>query len=257
MIAPMKKLFGTDGMRGEAGGFPLDAAAGRTAGRSLAGRLAEKLGRGPRVVAGRDTRESGAWIESAFLGGAREAGARVESAGVITTPGVAYLAHTLPADAGVVVSASHNPFQDNGIKIFVPAGRKLDDATERLIEADIYAERESDASPGVIAEPQEAGESVAEGDEGVTEESASRSSELRAQYLNYLAEDVAAGLSLEGLRIVVDCANGAASELAPALLARLGARATSINDAPDGRNINRDCGSLHMEEIGRAACRER
>ena len=256
MIAPMKKLFGTDGMRGEAGRFPLDAATVRTAGRSLAARLAEKLGRAPRVVAGRDTRESGAWIERALLEGARETGARVESAGVITTPGVAYLARTLPADAGVVVSASHNPFQDNGIKIFAPTGRKLDDATERLIEADIYAERESDASPGVIAEPQEAGESVAEGDEGVTEESASRSSELRAQYLNYLAEDVAAGLSLEGLRVVVDCANGAASELAPALLARLGARATSINDAPDGRNINRDCGSLHMEELQRRVVEE-
>jgi len=252
----MKKLFGTDGMRGEAGRFPLDAATVRTAGRSLAARLAEKLGRAPRVVAGRDTRESGAWIERALLEGARETGARVESAGVITTPGVAYLARTLPADAGVVVSASHNPFQDNGIKIFAPTGRKLDDATERLIEADIYAERESDASPGVIAEPQEAGESVAEGDEGVTEESASRSSELRAQYLNYLAEDVAAGLSLEGLRVVVDCANGAASELAPALLARLGARATSINDAPDGRNINRDCGSLHMEELQRRVVEE-
>ncbi|PYS84836.1 MAG: phosphoglucosamine mutase [Acidobacteria bacterium] len=252
----MKKLFGTDGMRGEAGRFPLDAATVRTAGRSLAARLAEKLGRAPRVVAGRDTRESGAWIERALLEGARETGARVESAGVITTPGVAYLARTLPADAGVVVSASHNPFQDNGIKIFAPTGRKLDDATERLIEADIYAERESGASPGVIAEPQEAGESVAEGDEGVTEESASRSSELRAQYLNYLAEDVAAGLSLEGLRIVVDCANGAASELAPALLARLGARATSINDAPDGRNINRDCGSLHMEELQRRVVEE-
>ncbi|PYS76567.1 MAG: phosphoglucosamine mutase, partial [Acidobacteria bacterium] len=256
MIASMKKLFGTDGMRSEAGRFPLDAATVRTAGRSLAARLAEKLGRAPRVVAGRDTRESGAWIERALLEGARETGARVESAGVITTPGVAYLARTLPADAGVVVSASHNPFQDNGIKIFAPTGRKLDDATERLIEADIYAERESGASPGVIAEPQEAGESVAEGDVGVTEESANRSSELRAQYLNYLAEDVAAGLNLEGLGVVVDCANGAAFKLAPALLARLGARVTSINDAPDGRNINRDCGSLHMEELQRRVVEE-
>src|ERR687886_2287351 len=87
----------------------------------------------------RDTRESGAWIERAFITGAREAGAHVEAAGVITTPGVAYLARTLPADAGVVISASHNPYADNGIKIFAPDGRKLDDATERLIEADIYA----------------------------------------------------------------------------------------------------------------------
>src|SRR5256714_13327072 len=145
MIATMKKLFGTDGMRGEAGQFPLDAATVRTAGRSLAEHLAENLGREPRVVAGRDTRESGAWIERTFLEGARAAGARVESAGVITTPGVAYLARALPADAGVVISASHNPFQDNGIKIFAPDGRKLDDATERLIEADIYAETDGGA----------------------------------------------------------------------------------------------------------------
>src|SRR5919197_1930643 len=138
----MKKLFGTDGMRGEAGRFPLDAATVRTAGRSLAKHLAERLGRAPLVVAGRDTRESGEWIERALLEGARSAGARVESAGVITTPGVAYLARTLPADAGVVISASHNPYRDNGIKIFAPSGRKLDDATERLIEADIYAARE-------------------------------------------------------------------------------------------------------------------
>src|SRR5918992_1698289 len=138
----MKKLFGTDGMRGEAGRFPLDAETVAEAGRSLARHLASPTGRAPRIVTGRDTRESGAWIEEAFARGAREAGAACESAGVVTTPGVAYLARTLPADAGVVVSASHNPYQDNGIKIFAPTGRKLDDATERLIESDIYAEFE-------------------------------------------------------------------------------------------------------------------
>src|SRR5438067_13641692 len=155
MIATMKKLFGTDGMRGEAGRFPLDAATVRTAGRSLAKHLAEKLGRAPRVVAGRDTRESGEWIERALLEGARAAGARVESAGVITTPGVAYLARTLPADAGVVISASHNPFEDNGIKVFAPSGRKISDTMERLIEADIAAEAEDRAwaqSPGSFFE---------------------------------------------------------------------------------------------------------
>src|SRR3712207_9179194 len=134
----MKRLFGTDGMRGEAGVFPLDAETVKTVGRSLARRLGEGLGRAPRLVTGRDTRESGEWIEVAFAEGAREAGARVEAVGVITTPGVAYLARTLPSDAGVVFSASHNPYQDNGIKIFTPDGRKLDDATERLIESDIY-----------------------------------------------------------------------------------------------------------------------
>jgi phosphoglucosamine mutase len=242
MIASMKKLFGTDGMRGEAGQFPLDAATLRTAGRSLAAHLSERLGRAPRVITGRDTRESGAWIERAFLEGASAAGARAESAGVITTPGVAYLARTLPADAGVVVSASHNPFQDNGIKIFAPTGRKLDDATERLIEADIYAAMEGGASR--------------EDEEGAGEEDARRSSGLTARYLDYLAGEVAAGLSLEGFRVVLDCANGAAYELAPALLTRLGARVVAIGNKPDGRNINRDCGSLHTEELQRRVVAE-
>src|SRR3954469_24464172 len=136
----MPRLFGTDGIRGEAGKFPLDAATIRVIGASLAKHLREQLkGNDPSIVIGRDTRESGPWIEQAFLDGARKGGAICRSAGVITTPGVAYLARTLPADAGVVISASHNPFQDNGIKIFSPSGRKLDDATERLIEADIEA----------------------------------------------------------------------------------------------------------------------
>src|SRR5437588_9343686 len=170
----MKKLFGTDGMRGEAGRFPLDAATVYVAGRSLARQLnarARDSGeRPPRIVTGRDTRESGAWIEEAFINGAREAGAQVESAGIITTPGVAYLARTLPADAGVVISASHNPYQDNGIKIFAPSGRKLADATERKIEIDI-AEK--------VSEPSNLGDhsSLDEPD----------GSALRARYLEYVS----------------------------------------------------------------------
>jgi phosphoglucosamine mutase len=237
----MARLFGTDGMRGEAGQFPLDAATVRVLGRSLARRLievsAEANVRAPRILTGRDTRESGAWIERAFTLGALEAGAQVESAGVITTPGVAYLARTLPAEAGVVISASHNPYQDNGIKIFARSGRKLDDATERLIEADIEAEK------GSRVEISEIAEAVEEND------GASRAATLRQLYLNYLAEHVAKGLSLEGLCIVADCANGAAFELAPALFERLGARVIQINNKPDGRNINRDCGSLHIEGL--------
>ena len=240
----MKRLFGTDGMRGEAGRFPLDAATIRVAGRSLAGHLAERLGRAPRVVTGRDTRESGAWIEKAFLEGALAGGAAAaESAGVITTPGVAYLARTLPADAGIVISASHNPYHDNGIKIFSPEGRKLDDATERLIEADIYAGfREGDGASAFE-------ESAAVVNRRKSEAEALRAAELRALYLDYLSGEVAAGLNLEELTIVVDCANGAAARLAPALLALLGARVVSTFDAPDGRNINRDCGSLHTDVL--------
>src|ERR671912_348086 len=172
----MKKLFGTDGMRGEAGRFPLDAATVRDAGRSLARHLAARLdasgeARPPRIVTGRDTRESGAWIERAFLAGAGEGGALAESAGVITTPGVAYLARTLPADAGVVISASHNPYQDNGIKIFAPTGRKLDDATERLIEADIHAAR-----AGGPARPDEAPARTEKNEAAATSSSATASS---------------------------------------------------------------------------------
>jgi phosphoglucosamine mutase len=245
----MKKLFGTDGMRGEAGVFPLDAATVRSAGRSLAAHLAAGEGRAARLVTGRDTRESGGWIEEAFAAGARAAGAVCESAGVITTPGVAFLARTLPADAGVVISASHNPFHDNGIKIFSPTGRKLDDATERLIEADIHAERAAgaaDVDEGIAGGLDARG---ARGDEA-------RASSLRARYLDYLAGEVAAGLRLEGLGLVLDCANGAASELAPALFERLGARVSAINREPDGRNINRDCGSLNMEGLRRRVAEE-
>src|SRR5919107_1603489 len=171
-------------------------------------------------------------------------GMRGEAAGVITTPGVAYLARKLPADAGVVVSASHNPYRDNGIKVFAPDGRKLDDATERQIESDIYAARSSDAG---------AGGGVA----GVGEEDVRSSEALRSLYLEYLSDEVGAGLSLEGLKVVVDCANGAASRLAPALLSRLGADVVAINDSPDGRNINLDCGSLHTEHLCRRVVEER
>ncbi|HKG15960.1 MAG TPA: phosphoglucosamine mutase [Pyrinomonadaceae bacterium] len=251
----MKRLFGTDGMRGEAGVFPLDAETVRTVGRSLARRLGERLGRAPRVVTGRDTRESGGWIESAFADGAREAGARVEAAGVITTPGVAYLARSLPADAGIVVSASHNPYRDNGIKIFAPDGRKLDDATERQIESDIYAARAGEVKTG--ADGAKADEGVAQGTLRGVEEGGRSPEALRSLYLEYLCEEVGAGLSLEGLNVVVDCANGAASGLAPALLSRLGARVVAINDSPDGRNINLDCGSLHTEHLCRRVVVER
>src|SRR5205823_5964697 len=178
--------------------------------------------------------ESGAWIERALLEGARETGARVESAGVITTPGVAYLARTLPADAGVVISASHNPFQDNGVKIFAPTGRKLDDATERLIEADIYAaERDRTDTHAPTAQF----DSAPQPDETDTE---TRAAALRARYLDYLADEIGAGLRLDDLKLVLDCANGAAYELAPALFTRLGAHVVAVGEAPDGRNINRD-----------------
>lgn len=228
----MKKLFGTDGMRGEAGSFPLDATTIETVGASLAHRLTEKLGRSPGVVIGRDTRESGAWLEQALTAGLERAGAQSRSAGVITTPGVAFLARTLPADAGIVISASHNPYRDNGIKIFAPSGRKLDEQTERLIESDVFAQRETVAVNDHDCE-------LHTGD----------AEELRARYLDFLAGEIGRDLSLRGTSLVLDCANGAASNIAPQLFARLGATVTTINNQPDGRNINLGCGSLHTEAL--------
>ncbi len=207
----IRKLFGTDGIRGESGKFPLDSRTVRIIGSSLARHLAERIeGRAPRIIIGRDTRESGVWIEQDLVAGARREGAEVESAGIITTPGVAFLARTLPADAGVVISASHNPYQDNGIKVFEPSGRKLDEGTERHIEKDI-----------LDALPETAGSAKKNPEADIGERSPA---DLRRLYLDYLAHDVAHGLSLESLTMVVDCANGAACEIAPQLFERLGAR---------------------------------
>jgi len=233
----MKKLFGTDGMRGEAGKFPLDAATIETVGASLATRLREKLGHAPLIVVGRDTRESGERLEQALIAGAAKAGADSKSAGVITTPGVAFLARTLPADAGVVISASHNAYRDNGIKIFAPSGCKLDEETERLIESDVYSQHEtltaSDSSQTLTLRENKTAESV----------------DLRARYLDFLSNEISGALNFKGIRLVLDCANGAASSIAPELFERLGATVTTINNAPDGRNINLGCGSLHMEAL--------
>ncbi|HMJ26820.1 MAG TPA: phosphoglucosamine mutase [Pyrinomonadaceae bacterium] len=237
------KLFGTDGIRGEAGKFPLDKLSVQVIGTSLAKHLVEKNGRIPRIVVGRDTRESGSWIERALIAGVLNAGAEIQSAGIITTPGVAFLARTLPADAGVVISASHNPYQDNGIKIFEPAGRKLDETVERQIEKDIAEATPTNVTTHAFdnAEPSDEKDAA----------------ELRTLYLNYLEHDVAHDLRLHGLTMVVDCANGAAYELAPELFRRLGARVIAINNQPDGRNINFECGSLHIEGLQGRVVQER
>jgi phosphoglucosamine mutase len=228
------KLFGTDGIRGEADAFPLDSMTVRIIGASLAQHLAERNGgQAPRIIIGRDTRESGLQIERDLGAGASSSGAKIESAGIITTPGVAFLTRELKADAGVVISASHNPYHDNGIKIFDPSGSKLDGLTEAKIEADIAGGKLT----GSLSKDREL---------PINEE---RQRELRQRYLNYLQHEVAASLSLDGLTMVIDCANGAASELAPGLFARLGARIVPLNNQPDGRNINLNCGSLHIEGL--------
>jgi phosphoglucosamine mutase len=225
----MKKLFGTDGIRARAGEFPLDIETVPQIGASLAGLFAERLGRSPRFVIGRDTRESGLWIERAIAAGAVSRGAQVESAGVITTPGVAFITGAFEFDAGIVISASHNPYEDNGIKVFLPDGRKLNDGAERLIEHDIFTGGRPLAAD--------------------SEFSASEPNKTYQQaYLNHLL-DLFSKLRLDGQKIVVDCANGASCEYAGEILKRLGADILVINKTPNGRNINLDCGSLHLEGL--------
>lgn len=236
----MKALFGTDGIRGEAGKFPLDQPTVTAIGFSLASHLAER-DPNPEIIIGRDTRESGEWIERALIEGANKAGVKSLSAGVITTPGVAFLTRKHRASAGVVISASHNPYQDNGIKIFAPTGEKMDDSVERMIEADIFAKTELPSSVSV----------------STVASSPERQENLRQEYLSFLADEIGSNLNLEGLTMVVDCANGASSSLAPVLFTRLGARVIAINAAPDGQNINRDCGSLHIDSLRQRVVNER
>jgi phosphoglucosamine mutase len=238
----MKALFGTDGIRGEAGQFPLDPATVNTIGFSLASHLASNSDSAPQIVIGRDTRESGESIQEALASGASRGGANCLSAGVITTPGVAFLTRRHRAAAGVVISASHNPYQDNGIKIFAPSGQKMDDSVERLIEADVFANAKPTASP---PQPNEMLFSL------------ELESKLQQEYLSFLADEIAGGLALHGLKMVVDCANGASSNLAPILFSQLGANVVAINANPDGRNINRDCGSLHIDSLRERVVKER
>jgi phosphoglucosamine mutase len=262
----MKKLFGTDGMRGEAGVFPLDEKTIKAVGNSLARQFREKLGRNPRFVTGRDTRESGVWIEKAFCAGASVENAICESAEIITTPGIAFLTKKFGFDAGIVISASHNPFQDNGIKIFSPDGKKIDEATERKIETDIFQSSKSKVqspksdSPGLaILTPQLRQRSemlqmtTFELADLIQQETAfpfnrNNAIEMQNCYLNYLADEFKT-LDLKNFRMVIDCANGAAYRLAPQLFQKLSAETIIINDTPDGKNINDNCGSLHLENL--------
>jgi phosphoglucosamine mutase len=223
-----KELFGTDGIRGEPGKPPLDDGTLYAAGRALGNYLAKK-NRAPRVLIGMDTRESGPHIAALLAAGLKTAGTETAFAGVITTPGVACLVRQNGLQAGVVISASHNPFQDNGVKLFSDAGMKFPDAIEEELEKDIFKTR-GEGAPKNAPLP-------------VTDES------LDAQYLEFLRSRVIPGAKLKGFRILLDCANGAAYKLGPELFKSLGANVTAMGVTPDGRNINAGCGSLHLEGL--------
>jgi phosphoglucosamine mutase len=230
--AHARRLFGTDGIRAVAGEFPLDAntifACGLALGHSLRNSVPGSF---PKVLLGRDTRESSPWIAAMLAAGLRETGARVESAGVVPTPAVAFLARTHGFQAGVVISASHNPWQDNGIKLFGGDGYKLADAVELAMEDEIlhHASRSVAPDPATLIPVED-------------------NAALQADYIQFLLSCVP-GLRLKGLRIVVDCANGAAAAVAPELFRRLGGDVILENIAPNGRNINLDCGALHPASV--------
>ncbi len=235
MSKPSRQLFGTDGIRGVAGAFPLTAESTYLIGRALGHDLMRATPKAQAVI-GQDTRESSAWITDRVASGMAAVGVEVHSAGVITTPGVAYLARSRGLAAGVVISASHNPWMDNGIKVFSGDGFKLTDARELAIEKEIFALLEkpgaADDTALKIAGPSLPGELA-----------------LRKAYIEELAGSVSADLSR--LRVLVDCANGAATAEAPELFHKLRVQATFTHITPDGKNINEGCGALHPETLGR------
>jgi phosphoglucosamine mutase len=228
--ASTRKLFGTDGIRAVAGEAPLDPTTIFAAGLAL-GHSLRNSATVPKVILGRDTRESGPWIAATLAAGLRQAGARVESAGVITTPAVAFLARTHGFQAGVVISASHNPWRDNGIKLFGADGFKLADAVELAMEEEILHHAAQIEAPDPASLPP------------VEDNPA-----FQADYIQFLI-DCVPGLSLKGLRIVADCANGAAAAVAPELFRRLGGEVTLLHIEPNGRNINDNCGALHPAHV--------
>lgn len=221
-----RELFGTDGIRGVPGTFPLDDATIYRVGRAL-GAYLSRTDAAPRVLIGMDTRESGPHIAAELAAGLAASGAKIASAGVITTPGVACLVKQKGFSAGVVISASHNPYTDNGIKLCASTGMKLPDQVEEDLEREILAA------------------STAPGPEARVEADPS----LDAAYLEFLRGRKIPGANLTGMKIVLDCANGAAYKLGPELFRSLGAEVIAINVSPDGRNINAGCGSLHPEEL--------
>lgn len=225
-----RNYFGTDGIRGKVGIEPITAPFVLRLGWA-AGRVLARRGRG-KVLIGKDTRLSGYMFESALEAGLSAAGVDIELLGPMPTPGVAYLTRTLRAQAGIVISASHNPFQDNGIKFFSADGAKLPDDVELAIERELERPIETVASA-------ELGR-------------ARRIEDAVGRYIEFCKSTVTIGLRLSGLRIVVDCANGATYHIAPSVFSELGAEVSTIGCQPDGLNINADCGSTNPEALSRA-----
>jgi phosphoglucosamine mutase len=231
-----KELFGTDGIRGIPGTPPLDDQTLYATGRGLGETLRREHG-SAHVLIGMDTRESGPHIAALLASGLQKAAATVEFAGVITTPGIACLVRQNDYQAGVVISASHNPYHDNGVKLFSHEGMKFPDAEEEAIEAEIAKWRKEKT-------PAERSELAA-------------NHKLHVEYLEFLRRHVLPGAQLDRFRIVLDCANGAAYQLGPELFRSLGAEVIAMGVQPNGRNINAGCGSLHLEGLESRVVKEK
>ncbi|MGP8003702.1 MAG: phosphoglucosamine mutase [Smithella sp.] len=235
----MNKLFGTDGIRGIANQYPMTTEVASNVGRAIA-HLSKKEGHTPRILIGRDTRLSGDMFESAIISGICSMGVNAISVGVIPTPGIAFLTHDMRADAGIVISASHNPSQDNGIKIFNSEGFKLSDENENKIEELIFANNMHRLHPS----PNELGK-------------LSRMDDAAGRYVDFLKSTFPQTLNPEGMEIILDCSNGATYRVAPAVFMELGCEVKTLFDQPDGKNINLKCGSQHTDALAAEVLRQR
>ena len=238
----MRKLFGTDGVRGVANTYPMTTEIAMQLGRAIAFLVKQQKTdkeHSPRIVIGKDTRLSGYMIENALASGICSMGVNVLLVGPLPTPGIAFITTGMRADAGLVISASHNPFQDNGIKIFSKSGFKLPDEEEAIIEDLIFSKKMDSLRP--VAE--EVGK-------------AARIDDAKGRYIVFLKNTFPKRFTLDGIHIVLDCAHGATYGVAPHVFEELGAKVTSIGVQPDGKNINHECGALHPEVMAELVCRE-
>lgn len=235
----MGKLFGTDGIRGISNEYPMTAEMALNVGRAIA-YLSKRQGHTPRIIIGKDTRLSGDMFEGAIISGICSMGVNAISVGVIPTPGIAFLTHNMRADAGIVISASHNPMQDNGIKIFNSDGFKLSDEKENRIEELILANNMNKLHPA----PKELGK-------------LSRLDDAAGRYVDFLKSAFPQEINPEGMKVVLDCSNGATYRMAPTVFAELCVEVTTLFDQPDGKNINFNCGSQHPESLSAEVIRQK
>jgi len=233
------KLFGTDGIRGKANHSPMTGEIAFEIGRAAAHVLRKKDGLN-RILIGKDTRLSGYMLESALTSGICSMGTNVVLVGPLPTPGIAFVTRSLRVDAGVVISASHNPFDDNGIKFFSSEGFKLPDETEAEIEKAMFSKKLGMIRP-----------------EGAGIGKAFRVDDASGRYIEYVKSTFPRGRTLEGIKVVVDCGNGSAYKITPSVLSELGARVIAINNKPDGLNINENCGATHPEAMQQAVLENR